>query len=195
MHDLLSNLTNFLPDVLASDAVDSITCVVFAAAHSHADELIVHFQTTSSWWSGLYSNFDTQGNMRCNLPSFGVQLADNAPPGYTIHIYYTYIVWYFYVLLTCLVHVLQTLAFTSSDHDESEEDEEQRSDGDGSSEGSGDQEEDDDDCEAEEEEQEEEEQEGDDPDEEVANRHIGNESLICKHCHQQSYAWMTYAVQ
>jgi len=48
MHDLLSNLTNFLPDVLASDAVDSITCVVFAAAHSHADELIVHFQTTSS---------------------------------------------------------------------------------------------------------------------------------------------------
>jgi len=48
MHDLLPTLTSFLPDVLASGAVDSITCVVFAAANSHADKLIVHFQTTSS---------------------------------------------------------------------------------------------------------------------------------------------------
>ena len=83
----------------------------------------------------------------------------------------------------------------SSDHNGSEEDEEQCSDGDGSSEGSSDQEGDDDDFDAEKEEEQEVEEEGDDPDEEIAIRHIGNESLISKHCHQQRYAWMTYAVQ
>lgn len=56
---------------------------------------------------------------------------------------------------------------------------------------------DDDDCDAEEkeEEQEKEEEEGDDADEEIANRPIGIESLICKHRHQRSYVRMTHAVQ
>ena len=41
MHDLLPTLTSFLPDVLASGAFGSIIYVIFAAAHAHADKLIV----------------------------------------------------------------------------------------------------------------------------------------------------------
>lgn len=48
MHDLLPTLAGFLPVVLASGAVDSITCVVFAAAHAHDDKLIVRFLTAPS---------------------------------------------------------------------------------------------------------------------------------------------------
>lgn len=40
--------TSFLPDVLAAGAVDSTTCVIFAAAHAHAEKLTVHLLTTCS---------------------------------------------------------------------------------------------------------------------------------------------------
>ena len=42
VHNLLTTLTSFPPDAKASGAADSISFAVFAAAHAHADKLIVH---------------------------------------------------------------------------------------------------------------------------------------------------------
>ena len=41
--DLLPILNSFLPDIIASGAVDSITSVFLVAAHGHGDKPIVSF--------------------------------------------------------------------------------------------------------------------------------------------------------